>query len=158
MDWKKLIKPTKLKILITIIVYAIFWLYINYSGNIRVVISNSMSPTFNVGDLLFINKQDRDIKINDIIVYDAHLPNPVVSRVIRINADGTYQTKMDNNLGQSIFELSVSKEQVIGKVVYSLPKFGFLFMFPVALVWIIVFYLVSCVLIWSCFKLKNKYT
>jgi len=94
MTWKELIKPTKLKILITIIVYAIFWLYMNYFAATMILISNSMSPTFNVGDLLFIDKQYRDIKMNDIIVYDAHQSNPVVSRVISINADGTYHIKL----------------------------------------------------------------
>jgi len=83
-------------------------------------------PTgFLVGDMPIVQGES-DYIVGDIIVYS--VPNqevPIIHRIIKINSDGTYQTKGDNNLNQLPYEFSVSKEQVHGKVLFVIPKLGY---------------------------------
>jgi len=83
-------------------------------------------PTgFLVGDMPIVQGTD-EYKVGDIIVYSvAGQSFPTIHRIIKINEDGTYQTKGDNNSNQLPYEFSVSKEQIHGKVIFIIPKLGY---------------------------------
>jgi len=64
-------------------------------------------------------------KIGDILIFTIPgRPDPIIHRVVAINADGTYQTKGDANPEQFAFEKSVTSEQIQGKAVAWAPYLG----------------------------------
>jgi hypothetical protein len=64
-------------------------------------------------------------KIGDILVFTvAGRSDPIIHRIVAINADGTYQTKGDANPEQFSFEKSVALEQIQGKAVAWAPYLG----------------------------------
>ncbi len=102
----------------------------------------------NIGDIIIL-KGSSDYKVGDIIVYDAQQEKPIIHRIIRIrqrcnttepvrdNIIKTeevdcyiIQTKGDNNVGQLNFEYNISKEQVIGKAAFMIPKLGYVKLIP----------------------------
>lgn len=94
------------------------------------VISNSMSPHFNRGDVCIIKKvidyrQIRNLKEGDIIEYQ--LNNIfVLHRIIDIKETTNgyrYETKGDNNKESDL--LPVEEEQVVGIVKYVIPYLGY---------------------------------
>ncbi len=92
----------------------------------RVTIESWLAPNgFSIGDMPIVQGSD-DYVVGDIIVYMVEeQPAPIIHRIIRINDDGTYQTKGDNNLSQLSYEYSVKKEQVYGKAIFIIPKLGY---------------------------------
>lgn len=92
------------------------------------VVSDSMKPTFERGDLIFIRGVDSpdEIKENDIIVFQ--LGGESITKVHRVigieNVNGQVQftTKGDHNLNPDPWD--VSFEEVKGEVVFWLPKLG----------------------------------
>ncbi len=97
-----------------------------------VVMSGSMKPTLNEGDIIIIKHVNPDeIQLDDIIVFWAKSwgsydpGTPVVHRVIDIQySDGYwYQTQGDNNPSSDPYTAYVN---VIGKVIQILPYLGFL--------------------------------
>lgn len=94
------------------------------------VVSNSMSPHFNRGDICIIKKilyysQIRNLKEGDIIEYQ--LNNIfVLHRIIDIKETTKgyrFQTKGDNNNDADL--LPVEEEQIIGVVTYVVPYLGY---------------------------------
>lgn len=94
------------------------------------VISNSMSPHFNRGDICIIKKisdysQIRNLKEGDIIEYQ--LNNIfILHRIVDIKESTKgyrYQTKGDNNKEADL--LPVEEEQVVGIVTYVVPYLGY---------------------------------
>lgn len=84
-----------------------------------------ISGGFVVGDMPIV-KGSESYKVGDVIVYSVPgLKSPIIHRIIKINEDGTYQTKGDNNPTQAPYEYNVSKEQINGKVVFIIPKLGY---------------------------------
>lgn len=102
----------------------------------------------NIGDIIIIKGND-NYKVGDVIVYDAQQEKPIIHRIIRIkercnvteqvrdNIEKTteqdcyvIQTKGDNNPGQLMFEYNISKEQVIGKSVFMIPRLGYVKLVP----------------------------
>ncbi|HKZ45259.1 MAG TPA: signal peptidase I, partial [archaeon] len=66
-------------------------------------------------------------KIGDVVVYSVPEQSvPIIHRIIKINEDGTFQTKGDHNPQQLPFEYNIKKEWVHGKVVFVVPKLGYL--------------------------------
>ncbi len=88
--------------------------------------SNSMVPVFNKGDILVLRGSAQDeLKVGDIIVYSVEGRSvPIVHRVVKLNPDGSFQTKGDANNGQLEFEYHVPYESVHGKVVLIVPFLG----------------------------------
>ncbi len=91
-----------------------------------VILSNSMSPFFERGDIAIIKKIDiSKVKINDIIEYridDVY----VIHRVINIkktNTGNIYYTKGDNN--KSNDSKPVFEDQINGKFIGYIPKLGY---------------------------------
>jgi alkylated DNA nucleotide flippase Atl1 len=86
-------------------------------------------PTgFFVGDMPIVSgSPDSAYEVGDVIVYSVPGQKfPIIHRIIKINSDGTYQTKGDNNLNQWPYELSVTPEQIHGKVIFIVPKLGYI--------------------------------
>ncbi len=93
-----------------------------------VVLTGSMEPTINVGDIVFV-KQTEDIKKEDIISF--RVGNSVVThRVIEIKKEGDkdiYITKGDANSGIDSEKTEI--QDIEGKYVFKIPKVGEIFLF-----------------------------
>ena len=90
------------------------------------VVSNSMTPTFERGDLIFIKGVDSisDIKIHDIIVYQDSSGREIVHRVVGINAqDNMITTRGDANPND---DPPFPFERVRGKVLFWIPRIGYI--------------------------------
>lgn len=71
-------------------------------------------------------KEEVKYEVGDVIVYSVSgVSAPIIHRIIKINDDGTYQTKGDNNLGQWDYEFKVKSDQIKGKVIFIIPKIGY---------------------------------
>ena len=95
-----------------------------------VVKTNSMSPTFNAGDLIFIRKCDTSkLKEGDIICFHTIIDNEYALNTHRIQKIETvgdarsYTTLGDNNNGIADAHI-ISDGDIVGKYVGDLPKAG----------------------------------
>ncbi len=88
--------------------------------------SNSMVPVFQKGDILALKGVGPgELEVDDIVVYSVQGRSiPIVHRIVKMNPDGTYQTKGDANNGQLSFEYHVPYDNVHGKVVLIVPFLG----------------------------------
>lgn len=82
------------------------------------IISGSMEPTINVNDLIIVTETD-SIKENDIITYKNN-DDFITHRVIKIEGD-VITTKGDSN---NSVDNKIRKEDIIGKVIFTIPKGG----------------------------------
>jgi signal peptidase I len=101
------------------------WLESNLNYNESYINSWPIGEGFNIGDLPIIAGSS-NYNVGDIIVYS--IPSeaiPIIHRIITINPDGTYITKGDHNDGLLSFERSVNKNQVYGRVIFVVPKLGY---------------------------------
>lgn len=116
------------------------WLEKNLDYTKNYIDSWPMTNGFSVGDMpivsgglpltgFFKGPDDNNTEkynVGDVIVYSVPGINaPIIHRIIKINDDGTYQTKGDNNSGQLNYEYSVKPEQIKGKVIFIIPKIGY---------------------------------
>lgn len=127
-----------MKKLLIYIINAIFVLVLLCTGTIiggnvlgykpYVVLSGSMEPNIHTGSLAFINTNYNfeDVKIEDIIAYEA--PNSVLitHRVIDIK-DDKLETKGDNNDVSDGF--TTNKNNFIGLTLFSIPYMGYILSF-----------------------------
>jgi len=83
-------------------------------------------PTgFFVGDMPIVQGAG-EYEVGDVIVYSVPGQSyPIIHRIIKINDDGTYQTKGDNNLQQLPYEFHINGEQIHGRVIFIIPKLGY---------------------------------
>lgn len=79
---------------------------------------------FKIGDMPVVHGSD-SYRVGDVIVYEAGQSAPIIHRIVKINEDGTYQTKGDHNAGQNPYEYSIKKEQIYGRVIFIIPKLGY---------------------------------
>lgn len=90
------------------------------------VLSGSMEPAYRVGDLVYVAHSDpQTIQMGDTIAFvsDSALQT-ITHRVAEVHADGnSFTTKGDAN--DSVDGAPVAAENVLGKVVFSLPKLGY---------------------------------
>ncbi len=97
------------------------------------IVTGSMEPTLNRGDLVILEKP-RDIQVGDIITYRykgvpvTHRVIDVVGTVVGETPDGYYITKGDANAQPDPYK--VRPDDIIGEVRYRLPLLGW----PVILV------------------------
>lgn len=92
-----------------------------------VIVSESMEPTINPGDAIFIKEvPQNELKENDIISFkDGNIIN--THRIVKINNDNgniTYTTKGDNNKNED--RLAVPFDKIEGKYEFKLSKVGIL--------------------------------
>lgn len=110
------------------------------------VISGSMEPTINVGDLVVINMNDKDIKENDIITFVNPDTTLITHRVNEKKDDG-FVTKGDAN--NAVDEEIVIKDNIAGKYVFRIPYLGIIinaFQKPLTLVLILIMGIIICIL------------
>lgn len=101
------------------------WLEKNMGYNRTYIDGWPVTGGFVVGDMPVI-KGENEYKVGDVIVYTVPSSKaPIIHRIIKINPDGTYQTKGDNNSGQLPYEYSIEEEQIHGKVIFLIPKVGY---------------------------------
>lgn len=101
------------------------WLEKNMGYDRDYVNSWPVRNGFNVGDMPVVRGKE-NYKVGDVIVYSVGgIDAPIIHRIIKVNDDGSYQTKGDNNGGQLNYEKGVKREQVKGKVIFIIPKIGY---------------------------------
>jgi len=118
-------------IVLTIVLVLAVFIFISSrlgTNNFLVVLSESMNPTINMGDLVITSSVDsNDIKVGDIVAFnDGDKQFPVTHRVINVTATG-FVTKGDANEDPD-FKVR-SKSSVVGKIVFWVPFAGYLVYF-----------------------------
>jgi signal peptidase len=90
--------------------------------------SNSMVPAFSRGDILVLQGvPSEQLDIGDVIVFSPSPGRtPIVHRIVRLNPDGTFQTKGDANTGQLPFEKSITPDQIHGRQIAIIPLLGWI--------------------------------
>lgn len=119
---------------------------INGYGTLE-VISGSMEPTIDVGDLIIVNTKYDELKENDIITFYDEKGSFVTHRIIEIK-DGEYITKGDNNNSED--QGTINKDDIVAKYVTRLNGMGKLmasFQSPITMVLILVIGILVCVLV-----------
>jgi len=98
-----------------------------------VVLTPSMVPTINVNDAIIVKRVDKDnYKVGDIITFNSNEENyeglAITHRVVEkqeINDNtSVYTTKGDNN--KIIDPTSVKTDSIYGKVLFKIPKVGYI--------------------------------
>jgi len=115
------------------------------------VLSGSMEPFISTGDMIVATNIDpQDIKKDDVITYRINQNTLVTHRVIEItNENGRlmFKTKGDaNNVEDQAF---VSSEQLVGRLIFNIPKGGYLANFiktPVGFILIILLPIIFLIL------------
>ena len=90
-----------------------------------VIISGSMRPILDVGDIVFIGKTDfNEVHVSDIIAYyDGK--QIIVHRVVDIEVDGQeIALKLKGDANEDADPISVTENLFLGKVVFKIPKIG----------------------------------
>ena len=109
------------------------------------VMSASMSPTINTGDMVVLQKLDRAARVGDIVVVnvpdDARTrygyPPVVIHRIVRIAADGTVTTKGDARKEPDPF--TIPRRALSAHVIGHIPAGGRIMAFltsPLGLLWL----------------------
>lgn len=88
-----------------------------------VVMSGSMEPSIRTGSLCFVDGSDTDAKPGDVIAFRAADGILVTHRVVDVTEEGSYITRGDNN--NEADTAPVSKENVTGKTLFSIPAAGY---------------------------------
>lgn len=100
------------------------------------VFTPSMSPTYEVGDVVFVKLTSADkINVGDVITFnpsrdsDAYLTHRVFEKIENFEGTGVtcFKTKGDANDSQDSF--LIEEERVIGTVRFRIPKAGFVIRF-----------------------------
>jgi signal peptidase I len=92
----------------------------------RTVVSGSMRPILQPGDVVLISSSMRPIEVGDVIAFSHPTlgSRDVVHRVTGIGEDGSLTTKGDAN--KTVDPWIVGPSEVIGREVLAIPKVGFL--------------------------------
>ena len=86
-----------------------------------IVLSGSMQPTFDVNDLLIIQKCDK-YEVDDIVTFVDKNNDLVTHRIISIDSKNeTFITRGDAN---NIHDPELKTDRIKGKVICIIPKFG----------------------------------
>lgn len=79
---------------------------------------DSMAPTFNSGDVLLVDTDMRDVKIDGIYVLEAH--NRLFIKRVRQRLDGSYEISSDNPTHKTVDTLNGDHQvEVKGRVVWA---------------------------------------
>ena len=109
------------------------WLQENLAYNRTTVDSWPFKDGFAIGDMPIV-RNTGEVNVGDVIVFSVPDESvPIIHRVIKINSDGTFQTKGDNNNSQRANEKSIEIEQIHGKVIFIIPKLGYFKVFATQL-------------------------
>lgn len=109
------------------------------------VVSGSMKPTINVGDMIIINTKDKNYKENDIVTYYDKNHNLITHRIININ-DTEIVTKGDNNNTE---DEAIYSQEIIGKYVTKIANLGIILSSlksPFTMIMILIIGILICIL------------
>lgn len=125
------------------------------------VITPSMTPAYNVGDMVFVKIEKADgINVGDVITFnpssgsDAYLTHRVTQKLTDYQGTGItcFRTKGDANDSEDSF--LVDENRVIGKVKLRVPKLGYVVRF-IQLRWY--FIIPLAVMLWLSLRLMKLY-
>lgn len=97
----------------------------------------TMKNGFSKGDIIIVWGRFKP-KIGDIIIFtpntESLAPRPIIHRIVKINPNGTYQTKGDHNekqlnLNNNIYntdETNIAGSQIVGKAILKVPYLGWI--------------------------------
>jgi len=90
----------------------------------------SFKDGLDAGDIAVL-KGKKEYEIGDIIVFVVER-RPIIHRIVTKKCEEkcVYGTKGDNNLVQINFEKEISQEQIVGKVIFVIPKLGWIKLLP----------------------------
>lgn len=88
----------------------------------KIVLSGSMYPTYNAGAVVFVDENKTSPEIGDIIAYSTG-EAIITHRVVGTESDGAYITKGDANDSEDLSP--VSKDQVVGTIIFWIPWLGY---------------------------------
>lgn len=134
--------------------------YIPGIGNYKImsVLSGSMRPVFNPGDVIIgktVNSIE-DIKTGDIITFRSN-SSLVTHRIMRTtskNGIACFQTKGDNNNVED--SQLVKMESVVSKYLFRIPLLGFLIVYLKGISGMIIFLILVLFLFFTQFISRNK--
>ncbi len=110
---------------VAIAVYFLLSSVLGSSMPIVTVVSDSMLPLVNRGDLL-VTYMPSEFRVGDIVVYRVEtFGYPIVHRIVRIeerDGEKVYVMKGDNNPNEDPW--MVGKGNIVGKVAFSVPLVG----------------------------------
>jgi len=129
---KKVVEKFGFAVIILLMAAALLTFMTPHLGwSVDAVYSGSMEPKLNVGGLVITRPvETADIQAGDIITYSSPTDAKMVShRVVEIEEHDTllFQTKGDANEEADLF--SVPSQNVVGKVCFHLPYFGYVAQF-----------------------------
>ena len=105
-----------------------------------IIVSPSMKPAINPGDLIFVRKVDVDkIKEGDIITFKNE-DMVATHRVVKVDKN-TITTKGDSNNTE---DYPTDKKEIIGEFYFAIPKIGYVFAFATSLIGMVT---IGCVII-----------
>lgn len=110
------------------------------------VVSGSMEPTFDVGDIIIINQKEKNYKEKDIITFKDENGTYVTHRIAKITDKGI-ATKGDAN--RSTDEGYIERNDIIGVYVMRISKVGYIIKSiknPITLILIFIIGVISCVI------------
>lgn len=98
------------------VLLSVFSLILSAPLLIAYIKSESMSPTLNKNDLVFINIFDRNFEVGDIVVFNSN-GDWICHRIVKKTAEG-YITKGDRNIATDQFsgKETVGDDKIIGKI------------------------------------------
>lgn len=116
-------------LILFLLIITAFFLFsqIKLPGNYKILLvqSGSMSPAINTGDLVVIKPKFKYQK-GDIVTFLSKDKINITHRVVDTQDNAIY-TKGDAN--QTNDRESINKNQILGKVLYTIPRFGYLILF-----------------------------
>jgi len=118
-------------------------------GNYKslVVQSGSMENTIMTGDIILIKPQLQYNK-NDVVTFKEADERIVTHRIVAVNNEGDntiFITKGDAN--RSIDNDTITEDQILGKVVFVVPKIGFMVAFAKSLFGLIILILIPATML-----------
>lgn len=118
----KILKNVIILLVIIIILISSFIIVINKDKitiKYLVIKSGSMYPTFDVGDIIIIKKENR-YEVGDIITYNYYDKYLITHRIIDLDDDNNFITKGDNNNSED--EECVTIDNIVGKTIFIINR------------------------------------
>jgi signal peptidase len=97
--------------------------------------SGSMEPTIMTGDVIIV-KPELEYKKHNVVTFKDSSNHIITHRIMEID-NGHVVTKGDAN--RSIDNGNISLNQILGKVIFIIPKLGFFIVFSKSLIGLIIF-------------------
>lgn len=111
------------------------------------VVSGSMEPTIQTGDLIIINQKEKDYKEGNIVTFIDVNGSFVTHRIVGMTSNG-YLTKGDAN--KSVDPGYVRKEKIVGTYSFKINKFGYVvksIQSPITLILVFIIGVMVCIII-----------